>query len=333
MNTSLNKPKALIADIGGTNARFALAYPREAGSEKVVGDIQVYKTERYPGFADAAEHYIGEHLDGQAPPKACFAFACPVEGDSIDMTNNHWSFTKKSISERLGIEDIRYVNDFQANALSLLDLRDSDLLEIGKAAPGDGKGANENFLFLGPGTGLGVCILCRRGDRYFTLPTEGGHSSFAPKNALQMNILEFLLKRYDHVSNERLLAGPGIMNLYAALAEIQGQAAVHKSNQEIVGAAKGGDELAKSTIRMFFNLLASVSSNLAISSGCTAGVYLTSDIILKNLDFLDGEEFRSHFNKRGRFSDYMAKIPIYCVQRSYLGLIGASVAVNHPNIH
>ncbi len=324
---------AILADVGGTNARFALSYPPAAGRDKLVDNIQVYKTGDYPGFLDALSRYTDEHLNGVVPPKACFAFACPVSGEIISMTNNHWSFSKKSVSRHLGIDDIAYINDFEANAFSILELTARDLHEIGHSSASGEPRTSENYLFIGPGTGLGVCILCRRGAQYFTLSTEGGHSSFAPKNVLQMHILEHLLKRFDHISNERVLAGPGILNLYEAMAHIQGQNPTHQTNEEIVNAAgRKADELSQSTMRVFFNLLASVSSNLAISAGCTAGVYVTSDIVMKNFALLDQEEFRIHFNNRGRFSDYMSKIPIYFVRRPFLGLLGASVVINHPEV-
>ena len=329
----MNKPgikHAILADVGGTHARFALSSLENPGSPH---DIHVYRTDKYPDFESALRDYIQQYVKGDVPKNAYFAFACPVEGEDIRMTNNAWAFSKKDLNQLFGFKKAYYINDFEANALSILGLPERTLIQIGEQEGAIHRAQKQNYLFIGPGTGLGVSILCRRGVHYFTLATEGGHSSFAPSNPLEMQVLQHLQTRFGHVSNERLLAGPGILNLYEALGKIQNQPTPLDSVQSIAQAGQDeSDPIAVSTMSLFFDLMASISSSLAISTGCADGVYITSDIILKNLNLLNHNKFRLKFNNRGRFSGYMAKIPIYLVNRPHLGLLGAYVAANHPEV-
>ena len=205
--------RRLIGDIGATNARFALT--DEAGR---VERVRVLASDQYPSLSDALSAYLAEDRLDSPPQEAALAVASPVEGDAVTLTNHPWSFTISGLKRRFALERLLVVNDFTANALAMPRLSPGERIAIGGGAPV----AQAAIGVLGPGSGLGVSGLVWTPGGWVALSGEGGHATMAACDARETAVLEQMRKRFDHVSAERVLSGPGLVNLYNILAELEG---------------------------------------------------------------------------------------------------------------
>ncbi|PSJ47789.1 glucokinase [Zobellella endophytica] len=307
----------LIADIGGTNARFALV---NEGS-LAVRDIRVLQVAAFAGIEPAIRHYLaemGQPLEGVK--RACLAIACPVEQDRIAMTNGGWVFSRQALQRALALSELRVINDYAALAYSIPHLAEHEKVRVGG---GEARGGYPIAL-LGPGTGLGVGGLV--GGR--PLVTEGGHVDFAPNDEVELAMLRFLWREYPHVSAERLLSGMGLENIYRALCAYHGETAESYSAADIGRhALAGSDQRCVDTVARFFAILGSVAGNLALTMGALGGIYITGGIVPRLLPCLSRSPFRERFEAKGRFHDYMAGIGTWVVVAEQPGLLGAAVAL------
>lgn len=314
------KPCLLIGDIGGTNARFALADPDGSGfSNQLTLACGDYETAEL-GIAD----YL-ERSGSGAPGAICLAAAGPVVDGVVRFTNNHWVVDSNVLETRFPSASVKLLNDFEAIAYSLPLLGEKDVAGIGPVPAATGTKLDSTFAVLGPGTGLGVGGLHMRASGIYPVVGEGGHLGFAPESKMQFRVLEQLRSRFGRVSNERLVSGPGLENIYWALGRIHGQSGADIEAAEIFSRVLAReDALAMESVEMFFEVLGQVAGDLALTLGAFDGVYLAGGIVKRYPDLLKSGAFRSGFENKGRHSALMQRVPTCLILHPQPGLLGAS---------
>lgn len=310
----------LVADIGGTNARFAV---HDIDKDKL-SEVIVLSVAEYPFFIVALQHVISQfnQADHRAdkPEAVCLAVACPVDDDLIRFTNSHWTFSKTELAAELDHVPLTVINDFSAIAYSLTAVKSHEWFQLGggEARP------HGPMAILGPGTGLGMCTLAPVGRSFMILDGEGGHIDFAPATDQEIAILNELKTRFNHVSVERLLSGAGIINIYQSLCKLESATIVHSAARDITAAAMDGtDDMAVEALSVFCRVLGATAGNLALITGAKGGVYIGGGISPKILDFINNSECRSRFEDKGRFKSYVADIPLRVLLQKQPGLSGA----------
>lgn len=306
---------ALLADIGGTNARFALVDP--SGDERAV----IFPCAAHPSL-DSAIRAALEHLSpGSTPPLAALAVAAPVDGDAVSLTNLPWRFSRRALERELGFDRLDVINDFTAIALSIPALAPADLRAIGggSAVPGAPIGV------LGPGSGLGVSGLFPAGGRWLPLSGEGGHVTMAPADDRESGVLALMRRRFGHVSAERVVSGPGLEALYGAAAVLAGRPEPASVNAAAIteAALAGRDPDAVTALELFIGFLGTVAGNLALTLGARGGVYIAGGIAPRLADHLERLGFRERFTAKGRHVAYMTAIPTTLILHplpAFLGL-------------
>lgn len=303
----------LVADIGGTNARFAIHHVGEFLRE------QVLPCNDFSRFADAFRHYCDSQ--NVQPARAAIAIANPVLGDRIQMTNHHWSFSISETRGELGLTVFNVINDFEALALSLPFLPAADLRQFGGGKPV----AGAVKAVIGPGTGLGVASLANHHGHWQALPAEGGHVTFPARSQREWALVEKLAPQYDgHVSAERLISGPGLALIYQGLAALDGVTIESLSPAEITQRAlAGADPRCEEVLQLFCSALGNVAGNLALTVGARGGVYIGGGIVPKLGEFFFRSGFRHAFEGKGRFEHYLGPIPVYVIHSAYPAFIGA----------
>ena len=311
---------SLLADIGGTNARFALAH---AGAAP--GAVAVLPCDGFAGLAEAAEAYLETANPPVRPARAAVAVASPVTGDEVTLTNRRWSFSVAAMRERLRLERLWVVNDFAAIARAIPHLGPGDRAAVGGGEPAPGA----PVAVLGPGTGLGVSALVPdRAGGWLPLATEGGHVTLPATDAREMAVIDYLRGRYEHVSAERALSGPGLVNLYEALARIAGRDAETLEPSEITARALLGDDaLCVDAVALFCCFLGTVAGDLALTLGARGGVWIAGGIVPRLGDAFARSPFRARFEAKGRFTPYMKAIPTYVVTHKYPAFPGLAALV------
>jgi glucokinase len=317
---------ALIGDIGGTNARFALVAPGAFEPH----DIQTLPCADYPGVVEAARDYLSRVAPSgdKAPEEACLAFACPIDGDRVRMTNNHWAFSRREAQASLGLTRLKVINDFTAQALGVPHLGPKELIEV---KPGEAR-EHSVQLVIGPGTGLGVAGIFPGRHAWIPLSTEGGHFTFAPTDEREKNLLRHFRNRYGRVSVERILCGQGLLDLYLAHCSLKGAPPRHATPAEVTEAASHGDGIARDTLLRFLKILGDISGDAALVMGARGGVYLCGGILPRLLDWLPHSRFVEAFTAKGRMSDYTRAIPVHVVTAPWPGLLGAAEALRNEEV-
>ena len=309
----------LLADIGGTNARFALQVNERFEA------IDVLPCAGYATLGDAIDAYLARAAAGGhdvgAIRHAAIAIANPVEDDLVRMTNHHWSFSIARLRADRGFATLLVVNDFAALAMSLPFLAETQRQRIGGGVEIAGKPIG----LIGPGTGLGVsgvipAVDGGAGAGWSALAGEGGHASFAPNNEDELRILQFFWRDfgYGHVSAERLLSGMGIEAIHRALSGERLTAA------EITGQALAGAGVALRTVNCFCGVLGSVAGNVALTLGATGGMYVGGGIVPRLGPLFAQSTFRQRFEDKGRLSGYLSRIPTWLITEQYPALVGVS---------
>ena len=317
--------QVLLADIGGTNARFALADPC-AEAPLMVDSVQRFAVSDFPSLADAARHYLretGQHDSGIV--EGVFAVAGRVDGDEARITNHPWVISRPRTQAQLGFERVTLVNDFAAQAMAIPLLQSGDVVRIGGASwVPDESPAHRTYAILGPGTGLGVGGLVIRDGRHYPLETEGGHVSFPPGTPEELAILDRLSAQFGRVSNERLVCGPGLVNIHRALSEIAGEDPGPMQPADITAGAQAGDPRCSRAVDVFCAVFGAISGDLVLTLGAWDGVFLTGGLVPKMLDALQHSGFRQRFEHKGRFSPTMARVPSLAVLHPHAGLLGTA---------
>lgn len=308
---------ALVADIGGSNARFAIADPE---SLKLARRASL-PSASFSSLQEAVKAYL-ESIP-ERPSVAGFAVAGPIIGDRLRMTNLPWSITRRELQEACGGAHIALVNDFVALALSLPRLAAEDLHRIG----GTDAAAEATRLVLGPGTGLGVAGLVHSDAGWIAVQGEGGHVSLPVSNRRELAIRERMAPGGAHVSAERLVSGPGLVQLHAVLAELEGLPPPGLPGERITTLAlEGTDRLAALAMEHFVDWLGRLAGDLALAFGARGGVYLGGGIAPRILPLLENGRFRAAFERKGRLSSFLEAVPVHVIMAGDAGLRGAAIA-------
>lgn len=302
----MSEAVALVADIGGTNARFALVGPDKRTPQHELSLLCA----DFSGPVEAVRHYLS--LVGEPPiAVAAFDVATPVTGDLVQLTNGPWSFSIAATRDALGIERLDVINDFTALALAVPTLTADETRKVGRgeAVPQTAIGV------IGAGTGLGVSGLLWHAGRWLALQGEGGHVAFSAVTPREDAILAILRREYgSHVSVERVLSGMGLNNIYRALCELDGSRPRALTPALITDAALAGeDDQARETLGIFCAALGTAASNLAVTLGARSGIFIGGGIVPRLGEFFDRSAFRQYFEDKGRFSDYVSAIPTYVI--------------------
>jgi len=311
-----------VADIGGTHARFALAQV-EQGRVTSLGEPVTLKTGEFSSFRTAWEEFARQS-GGPLPDALGMAFAGPVDGDVLKLTNNPWVIRPSAMEEMLQVRDFRIVNDFGAIAHAVADLGDDQFAHIcGPDVPLPRSGVTT---IIGPGTGLGVAQLLTTGTHTSVIETEGGHVDFAPLDSIEDQILIHLRRSFRRVSVERVASGAGLANIYNAIAAIEGKSIMPPEDKALWTAAlDGSDALAAAALDRFCLSLGAVAGDLALAHGAN-GVVVAGGLGYRLRDHLHTSGFNDRFIAKGRFERRMEAIPVKLVIHPQPGLYGAAAA-------
>jgi glucokinase len=314
----------LLADVGGTNARFALEL-----APGRVELIDVLACDDYPTLAAALAAYLASpavKAAGLGPIRhAAIAIANPVVDDLVRMTNHHWEFSIEAMRVECGFETLLVVNDFSALARALPHLPPQQKLQVGGGAPR----ANSPLGLLGAGTGLGVSGLIPAGTGWTALRSEGGHVTFSPANEEEVAILQYAWTEFEHVSAERLLSGAGVELIYRALARREGRAGERLDAPEISRRALAGEcALCDRVLEAFCGMLGTVAGNLAVTLGAQGGIYIGGGIVPRLGERFLRSSFRRRFEQKGRFAAYLAQVPTWVITAEYPAFLGVAAILS-----
>ena len=305
----------LMADIGATNTRCALL--NDKGRELAA---EVFQNADFTGIGGLLSVYLDHRRATDRPKGAALAVAAPILGDEVHMINIDWRFSQTALKRELGLRKLTVCNDFAAIAWGLPHFRAADLRTIG----GGKAAARGTLAALGPGSGLGVAALVPAVDGWAVLTGEGGHVTLPAVTPEEVDVIALIRDRYDgHCSAERVLTGPGLVNLYVALAELAGRGRPTVTPTDVTALAKQGEPLARKAQGMFFAFLGTVAGDLALTTGARGGVFVAGGIVPQLVDEAVRSEFRARFEAKGRYSDYMAGIPTHVItapQPAFRGL-------------
>jgi glucokinase len=311
----------LIGDIGGTNARFALALADESGFTHEL----TLSCAEYTSANQAIATYL-DRVGAGAPDVICLACAGPVMGGAVNIINNHWAIDSAELNAEYPSAKVVLLNDFEAISYSVPALVESDLMNVGTEPSRLPAGADFTIAVLGPGTGLGIGGLLGRQGRVYPVAGEGGHVGFAPETPVQHKVLRQLRRDFERVSNERMLCGPGLENIYRALCRIAGKAETGVSAAEIFSRVLASeDTVASDAVAMFFEALGQVAGDLVLTLGAYDGVFLAGGILKRYPDLLKASDFRAGFEAKGRHRNLMEKVPLSLILHPQPGLLGASL--------
>ncbi len=317
----MSKFPQIVADIGGTNARFGLVTDAKPDcGEYIIVQQKNFDCASFDSFEELLEAYF-LFLGDIKPEHVCVALAGPVEGDQFKMTNLNWSFSRSGVKAHFKLENFEVINDFAAQACSVTHLQPSDLLLVKE---GSGNGLS-NKAIIGPGTGLGVATLAHNGSIWQPQAGEGGHANFAPSTSQELALLQALMEEHAHVSLETLLCGKGLVTIYKALCKIHGQTPESFEPHHIseYGASNKND-LCRESLSLFCRALGVAAGNLALTCGAKGGVYLAGGILPRIKDFLLNSDFCDGFQGKGIMSSFVENIPVYLMTHEHPALIGAA---------
>ena len=294
-----------MADIGATTTRCALL--DDKGQELAP---EIFENADFTGVAGVLSVYLDHRRASDRPTRAALAVAAPITGDEVQMINIDWRFSQGELKETLRLKRLEVVNDFAAIAWAMPLLTPADVVRIG----GGESVPRTTFAALGPGSGLGVSALVPAADGWALMAGEGGHVSMAAATREEQEVIALLRDRFDgHCSAERVLSGPGLVNLYVALAELAGRGRPTVTPEDVTNLAKQSEPLARKTLAMFFAMLGTVAANLAVTTGAHGGVYIAGGIVPRLVEQLGKSEFRARFEAKGRYRQYLAAIPTHVV--------------------
>ena len=316
----------LVADIGGTNARFAIAQPDDGGL--TIAHTQIFGTSDFASLSDAAAAFLDNHH--AKPAYACIAVAGPVGDKVIKLTNAAWEIDPGQLKNDLGLQDIMIVNDFEALAYGVASLQSDDLLVI---KPGTADVCAPSIV-MGPGTGFGQAILAPGDSQAQVFATEGGHVGFAPRTDEQIEIVKFLTRQRERVSVECLLSGQGLVNIHSALCEISNAPLAELSPGEITQAAvEKTDRVAVRTVDLFLDILGDVAGNMVLGAGARGGVTLGGGILPRIKDLFVNSDFPARFTDKGPMKAYLEAVPVKLIIRDGAALLGAGAMMHHKISH
>ena len=294
-----------MADIGATTTRCALL--DDKGHELAP---EIFENADFTGVVGVLRVYLDHRRASDLPTRAALAVAAPIGGDEVQMINIGWRFSQSELKQELGLKRLQVVNDFAAIAWALPQLTSADVEQVG----GGESAPRMTLAALGPGSGLGVSALVPTGDGWAVMTGEGGHVTMAAATREEQDVIAILRDRFHgHCSAERVLSGPGLVNLYVTLAELAGRGRPTVNPEDVTHLAKQGEPLARKTLGMFFAMLGTVAANLAVTTGARGGVYIAGGIVPRVVDALRKSEFRARFEAKGRYQAYLGAIPTHVI--------------------
>lgn len=318
----MGAPLMLAADVGGTHARIGLlrAYPHNQPPTELLA-WQVYECTKWPRLGDILEDFLSRQAGDRRDIARCaLAVAGYLRGDELVAENLCWPIRISELRARLRLERLDIVNDFEALACACQFLSPSDGIAVMDAAGGAGP-----TVVVGPGTGLGCAALLPSAAGAVVMPSEAGHVALAPGNDREIEVLRRLGRDRGYVHTGYVLSGPGLLNLYRALAGIDGVTTAHAHPKQVSTAALHGDDpLAGEALAMFCALLGSFAGDLAILFKASGGVYLAGGILPHISDFLLASEFRARFLNKGVMREFLSTVPVRLIEHGQLGVIGAA---------
>lgn len=322
MNTTVKKNINLIADIGGTNIRIAIA---DKSSDTHFIEIETYRCANYASLAEVIALYINTKQLTDTSIDACLAIACPVDTDIISMTNLPWQFSQHTLKEQLNFQSLTLINDYTAIAMAIPLLNDSQKIKVG----GGDVTKNAPIAVCGPGTGLGVANLVPISisgvNKWHCFSGEGGHVDFAAVDEVDIKILQQLKSIKARVSYEQLLSGYGLIQIYQTLCIINDHPGDKLSAAEISEKALAGScAICQQTLAQFCKVLGSFAGNLALTMNSQGGVYIAGGIVPRFIDYLKNSPFRERFEAKGRLSHITQRAPTYIITEEQPGLLGAA---------
>ncbi|MBL4942139.1 MAG: glucokinase [Colwellia sp.] len=322
MNTAVTNTIKLIADIGGTNIRLALA---DEQSEMKFTDIETYQCAEFGSLAEVISLYLDKKQLNNCNINACLAIACPVDDDLIAMTNLPWQFSQKELKAKLKLNNLTFINDYTAIAMAIPLLSDAQKVKIGGGKAIEGK----PIAVCGPGTGLGVAnlvpVLISGVHQWHCFSGEGGHVDFAAVDDVDVQILTFLRNIKQRVSYEQLLSGYGLEQVYQALCAINQQESKLLSAKDIsTNALAGNCPTCAQALAQFCKVLGSFAGNLALTMNSLGGVYIAGGIVPRFVEYFKNSGFRARFETKGRLSHITVKTPTYVITEQQPGLLGAA---------
>jgi glucokinase len=310
---------ALVGDIGGTNARFAI------WENDTLHSIRVFPTIDYVSPEKAIEVFL-QDLELQAGDVSlvCLAVAGPVEGDEFHFTNNDWRLSRSAFCRALKVDELLLINDFSAMALGMTRLDQDDYITV---SHGIGE-PDRPRVIVGPGTGLGIGTLLKLGvNSWMALPGEGGHGELPIGTAREAMLWMRLMAEHEHVSAETVLSGAGLLKLYNVSCELDGIEPTLKSPAAVTSAALADDPVAAAVLEQFCVFLGRVAGNAVMSVGGRGGVYIVGGVVPRFAEFFIDSGFKRAFAEKGVMKDYFKGIPVWLVTAEFPGLIGAGVAL------
>ena len=310
----------LVADIGGTNARFAIA---QGGDKITLDQVSILPTGDYDSLQSAVTAYLADTY-GPRPSVASIAIAGPVVSDQVKMTNCPWTFRRSDLADDLGMDQVSVLNDFEAIACSLPYIESGDLLKIGPGEIQDGG----TKIVIGPGTGIGVAAITPVGKGWKVLTSEGGHVGFAPADDLERKILRTVKYKYPRVSVERVISGQGFSTLHQAMASLRGEEVEILTPAEITKQAiEDPESHCGQVVNRFCGILGTFAGDMAVTFNATGGVYLAGGILPKIQDFFLASCFRDRFENKGRLT-YVKDIPTMQIMEKQPALVGAAAHIH-----
>ncbi len=317
----------LVADIGGTHARFGLI---EAAGMRV-SHVKSMRCADFETPATAALAYLADQHVTNLPTRAAFALAVAIDDGPLKLTNGDWIFERNQLRAELGLDQLEFLNDFEALAFGLPDLDTGDYTQLGSGI----FSRDHAIAVIGPGTGLGVGAVAPTSNGWVTLPAEGGHVTLAANDELESELLRVARQSHSHVSAERFLSGMGLPFLYRTLAKVRAETAnegfmAHDITRE---ALENNDALCIATLELFCAMLGSFAGNAALTIGAKGGVFIGGGVVPKLGDFFLRSKFRERFVAKGRYQPYLEKIATALITSSEVALNGAAKALLPKTSH
>jgi glucokinase len=314
----------LLGDVGGTNARFGW----QAAPGAALHPVDALACAAHASIEDAIETYLRTYQLPR-PLAACIGIANPVTDDQVRMTNHHWSFSITQLQQQLGLQTLQVINDFTALALALPDLPGEACHPVGAPCLG---AHSAPLALLGPGTGLGVSGLLPNAGQWLPIAGEGGHVTLAARTAEEFAVLQALQDRYGHVSAERVLSGQGLADLHAIRQQLRtGRPWTDAADAASITqqALQAHEPECLQTLEMFATFLGRVAGDLALTLGARGGVFIGGGIVPRWLGWFEQSSFRAAFEDKGRFSDYLSRIPVWVIRTEHSpALWGAARALD-----
>ena len=312
----------LVADIGGTHARFGLI----DGPGRSIARVQRLRAAEHASLIEAVRAYLASLPPSfPAPTRACFAVAAPLEGDAVTFTNSHWNFLRSKLRSELGLDQLQVLNDFEALALALPRLGSDGLRAHGVRPRPRG-----SLAVVGPGTGLGVAGLIETATGWCAIPGEGGHATLSAADDFETAVLAAARCELEHVSAERLLSGLGLPLLHRAVGVASGRCVdVEAPSAEFIvkRGSDGSDAGCALTLSVFCAMLGSFAGNVALTLGARGGLYIGGGIVPRIADLFFASAFRERFEAKGRYRAYLQAIPTALILDPQAALIGAALAL------